>query len=257
MIQYISSWLRPLLKYHFFMACCAVVLSINSSYFMQIPFRTIYFYAFIFGCTFSAYNAYYIQDNNKKYALQFSILGAIITLLSLTGLRQISFGILSILTLLAFLYLFPIFTYLKKNKYILLLRLLVLVATWTLTTTLLPLTSFSNSQLLISIVTYRFLLLWNLCLLFLIRDEAKYFTAFEIKWILIVSLALQLLTSLSTIITNHKEGVIFSLVSFATICVSCQTQKQKKDNYYYLFIVDGIMLLEGILLFLLTKLSGL
>jgi hypothetical protein len=241
-----------ILGYHYFIALCAVAFALDIAWILDFPPLDAGFYAFIYFATFSAYNVYYVSDNSKPLAKAYSLVGFLGTMVTFFLTQNINLSYLAIIAALSSLYLFPIIFRSQKSNAIRWIRLVILVIVWLLTTTLLPLSNTSFTSNLLPLFVYRFLFLWSISLLFLMRDEAEFFKAGVLNRVLAISLLLQLFAAGFYFSTDEIFSLFFIVMTLLVALVSWLALKKKRSPYFYLGIVDGLMLLEGVLVFLMN-----
>ncbi len=252
MNQRIKGFLSFLLMNNIFIALCAVGMCLNTTILLNVPFRDFSFYGFIFSTTLFSYNLYYLKDKSHPFALLFSIIGFVLScsFFYLSNLT-ITFDLIFI-SFLSALYILPGYMGFKGSKYYLLFKLLILVFVWTNTTILLPITYYEFDLPFYLFYINRFLLIWNLSMLFFIKDEESKFPKNSLRISLYCTLFLQLINSIYYAYSIAiEQGLLFILMSVILLIISIYFLRFKKTQLYYLFFVDGIMLLESIFVFIL------
>lgn len=170
-----------------FMAICAVVLCMETSWLLSIPLHQPGFYLFVGCSTLLQYNLhYYIKTKHpstdrrttwsvkhKKVHINLIILSTFGILAGLFTFTLNHFIIAGILGLLTLLYSFPLLPFgsRKRLKDFGLIKILLLTLTWTIITVWLPLAElgWDNDSWLLFI--RRFLFMAALCLAFDIKDK--------------------------------------------------------------------------------------
>lgn len=244
--------LNHLLRYHFFIALCAVVYTLEVVWILDTNYRDLSFYTFIYFATFAAYNIYYISDAKRHLAKPYTLFGLTGAAISLLVSNDLSLLCLSLISILSSLYLFPIVFGKRKTSLILWIRLAILALVWTLTTTLLPLCDRPFGAELLNLFIIRFLFIWNISLLFLIRDEAKHFKPGFPKKILIFTLLLQCMANIFYSNLDPILGLFFLFMNIIVALVSWISFRRQQSEWFYLGVVDGLMLLEAVLLFIIN-----
>jgi hypothetical protein len=252
MNQRIKGFLSFLLKNNIFIAFCAVGMCLNTSILLNVPFRDFSFYGFIFSATLFSYNIYYLKDKAHPYALLFTIIGIVLSCIFFYLCNSIFTYDLVFISILSALYILPGYLGFKGSKYYLLFKLLILVFVWTNTTVLVPLIRYEVELPFLLFYINRFLLIWNLSMLFFIKDEESKFPKNSLRISLYCTLLLQFINSIYyTYSISIEYGLLFILMSVILLSISIYFLRIKKTQLYYLFFVDGIMLLESIFVFIL------
>lgn len=263
-----------------FISLCAVALCVQTNLLLHLPLNAFSFYCFVFGATLAQYNLHYFVKttavkNSERLAWSLKnkmvhkvLLGAGIALIlfSFFSFRLHHFIILAVLGAIAFLYSFPVIPFEKKRriKDYGFLKIITLALLWTLVTVWFPVNNFLfEKKIFIFIFLKRFVFLFVLCLLFDIRDveidrkeqittlavflgkKKSYFIAY-IFLILFVILSL-----LQFFYFDDKNILIAMLLSAAATFFAVELTKKKNSDFVYLVGVDGMMLLQAILVYLL------
>lgn len=253
----------------------------ETSLLLHQPLNNISFYLFVAGATLVQYNLHYlvkttaVKDSqrlgwslkNKKYHIILFVIGCIMIIVSLFSFQLRHFYILSILGAIAFLYSYPALPFDKRKrlKDYGFLKIITLALLWTLVTVWFPVSDlFVNRTLYFFIFIKRFVFMFVLCLLFDIRDidvdrhenrrtlpvilgeKKSYFTA---------TLVLFLFISLSCVqnFFYPEAGAFVAMILSAIITFFIiRLSKKVKSDFVYLAGVDGMMLLQAILVYLLS-----
>ena len=248
---------------------------------LGLPLNSFSFYCFIFGATLVQYNLHYlIKTNavkgserlewslrNKKLHYILFFLGCALIIYSLFSFRLQHFYILLFLGAISFLYSFPFLPFTKKKriKDYGVIKIVTLSLLWTLVTVWLPVTEFLYDPILyLFIFVKRFVFMFILCLLFDIRDieidhsesiktlavslgkRKSYFLSYLL-------LVLFVLLSLSQYLYLPQAGFLLAMVlsSLATFIIIGITKKSNSD-FIFLAGIDGMMLLQAILIYLFS-----
>ena len=248
---------------------------------LGLPFNTLSFYFFIFGATLVQYNLHYlIKTNavtgserltwslrNKRMHYMLFILGCTLIIYSLFSFKLQHFFILVFLGAISFLYSFPFLPFNKKRriKDYGFIKIVTLSLLWTLVTVWLPVSEFVYDPLLYwFIFIKRFVFMFILCLLFDIRDieidgsesiktlavtigkKKSYYLSY---YLLIVFVLL----SFCQYLYLPQPGFLIAMLlsSFATFIIIGITKKSNSD-FIYLAGIDGMMLLQAILIYLFS-----
>lgn len=258
-----------------FIAVCAVALCMETNWLLGIPLNHWSFYILVFGATLVQYNLHYFfkeptglpsardewSVKNRTTQKALLALGAICIAVSLGWLNTRHFGVLVVLALIASLYSLPLLPFGKRRlKEYGFLKIFLLTLEWTLVTVWFPVDQSAQDPTSYWLVfSRRFIFMFILCLLFDIRDM-KADRAAHIK-----TLPIQLGLHRSYLLANifllvfvllsawqlFRQGqfVFFHAMLLSAACtwfMIIQTKKLNND-YIYLAGVDGMMLLQAIL----------
>lgn len=259
-----------------FISLCTVGLCMETSLLLDVPFNSFYFYLLVFSATLGQYNIHYYikRDANpdsdrffwsirhRKTHLVLNILGAAGVLTGLFHLKPKNFMVLAIIAIITILYSFPFLPFRKKKrlKDFGLLKILTLSYVWTLITVWFPVVTLTRITPDFQVVfIQRFIFMFALCLAFDIRDAASdgrdgirtLPVALGIRksyLIINASLVLFLAVSILQFSQSHQfmqlNGMIVSaLATYFTI----EYAKNRNSDMLYLACVDGMMLLQAIL----------
>lgn len=264
-----------------FIAVCAVIMAAYTFSVFNSPVNFALL-GFIFFASISSYSFHsflpttekeYSEKvkwslSRKKYFLTLLVIGASGSIFFLFYLKQDLKLILS-LVLFTILYSSPKikfekFTFFKNFGTA---KTLYLAAIWTLVTVSLPLSSISAFNLNESIIFFinRFLLVYSICILFDLKDKEfdiqrgikSIVTIFEekrIHTILISCIILFFISSIAFYIFNKSVILILSLIIPGIILLFLlERSKNTKSDYWFSFILDGLMMLSSILYFVFIK----
>lgn len=264
-----------------FIASCAVAFCIETNILLGLPLNHFSFYCFVFGATLAQYNLHYLVktvavDNSERLAwsqrnkdLHFILLitGSILILFSFFSFYLKHFIILLCLGGISFLYSFPFLPFGKKKriKDYGSLKILTITFLWTLVTVWFPVNSMSfDTQLFWLVFAKRFVFMFVLCLLFDMRDieidgkekintlavklgrKKSYLLAY-------FSLILFVIFSIIQYYYLPQKGFLVAMLisAFATLITIVLTKKSNSD-YVYLAGIDGMMLLQALLIYLFS-----
>jgi 4-hydroxybenzoate polyprenyltransferase len=277
-------WVKKLAEFFLFtsifIATCALALCIETNLLLHLPLNTFSFYSFVFGATLVQYNLHYLVKttavkNSQRLAWSLKnkivhkvVLGAGIALIlfSFLGFTLHHFIVLAILGAIAFFYSFPVIPFGKKRriKDFGILKIITLALLWTLVTVWFPVNNlFFERNIFMFIFLKRFVFLFVLCLLFDIRDieidrkeNIKTLAVFlgKKKSYLIVYIFLILFIVLSLLqffYYDEKSILIAMLLSAAATFFAMELTKKTNSDFLYLAGIDGMMLLQATLVYLL------
>ncbi len=258
-----------------FIALCAVALSIETNQLLGIPLNSPSVYTFIFGATLLQYNLHYlfkkgtvpdsVRDNwslsNILTQKLLIITGFLMIGFSIWSLESRHFGVLVVLAVLASLYSLPILPFKRKRlKEYGLLKIILLSLEWTLVTVWFP-----ADQSGIDPTSYwlvfvrRFVFMFVLCLAFDIRDmhtdrlagirtmPVRLGSPMAYR---IADLCLILFLLLSVWQLGHTGNFIFfHAMLLSAMATKWMLEKTKKSDNEYLYLagVDGMMLVQALL----------
>ncbi|MEO6819511.1 MAG: UbiA family prenyltransferase [Ginsengibacter sp.] len=265
----------------FFIAACAVAFSIETNVMLGLPFNSFSFYCFIFGATVVQYNLHYLVKTNavegserlvwslknKKIHYLLLFFGCALIIYSLFSFQLQHFFILLCLGAISFLYSFPFLPFTKKKriKDYGFLKIVTLSLLWTLVTVWLPVSQFAYDPALYwFIFVKRFVFMFILCLLFDIRDiEIDHSESINTLAVILEKkksyvlayalLILFVLLSIAQYIYIPQGGFLLAMMasSLATYIIIGITKKSNSD-FIYLAGIDGMMLLQAILIYLFS-----
>ncbi len=264
-----------------FIAACAVALSIETNLLFHLPLNNLSFYCFVFGATIVQYNLHYLVKttavknsqrlrwslkNKNLHAILFAI-GCVLILVSLFSFKLRHFYILSILGAIAFLYSFPALPFGKRRriKDYGFLKIITLALLWTLVTVWFPVNDIPvNKTLYLFIFVKRFVFMFVLCLLFDVRDidvdrkeniktlpvalgKKK---SYEIAWL--VLLLFLVLSGVQYFLFPEAGIFIAMILSAVATFITVELSKKTNSDFFYLAGIDGMMLLQAALVYLLS-----
>jgi len=248
---------------------------------LGLPLNHFSFYCFVFGATLAQYNLHYFaktvavtgsqrqawSQNKKQLHLILLILGGALILFSFFSFHLKHFIILGCLGAISFLYSFPFLPFEKKRriKDYGLLKILTITLLWTLVTVWFPVNSMSvANELFLLIFFKRFVFMFVLCLLFDVRDmeidssdnintlavmigkKRSYFLSYTLLFIFVV------LSFVQYFYLPQTGFLIAMLISAAATFLTIELTKKTNSDYIFLAGIDGMMLLQAILVFLFS-----
>ena len=263
-----------------FISLCAVALCIQTNLLLHLPLNPPSFYCFVFGATLAQYNLHYLvkttavnnsqrlawSSKNKKVHKVLLCAGIALILFSFLSFRLHHFIVLAILGAIAFLYSFPVIPFEKKKriKDYGFLKIFTLALLWTLVTVWFPVNNLPfEKNIFVFVFLKRFVFLFVLCLLFDIRDieidrkenittlavflgKKKSYLVAYIFLILFIILSL-----LQFFYFGDKSILIAMLLSAAATFFAVELTKKTNSDFVYLAGIDGMMLLQAMLVYLL------
>lgn len=268
-----------------FIAICAVTMAWYTFAVFNSPVN-ITLILFIFFASISSYSFHsYLPTMEKEYSekvkwslprknyfLTLLIIGASGSIFFLFFLKQDLKLILS-LVLFTILYSSPKikfekFTFFKKFGTA---KTLYLTAIWTLVTVSLPLSSMDSFDASQSVLFFanRFMLIYAICILFDLKDKEydiqrgikSVVTIFEDKKInrlLIFCTILFFISSIAFYIFSKDVVLISSLIIPGIVLLFLlKKSKNTKSDYWFSFVLDGLMMLSPILYFIFSQMTSL
>lgn len=272
MKHFVNSLFNGLLFSNIFIALCAVFFTLETAHLLHIPNFNSYYLFVVFGGTIVIYcsqgliginqivginteSRFAWLRKNKKWLL-LGIISSIFCCFIVAIILPIKIIIgLAITFVVSAAYFLPTLE-LRKIPFI---KNMIVAITWVSTTSIVPLLFFSSEQcesiFTISIVAYvikNTLFIYTLCLIFDNRDIlldnqqcVKTFAAFYSEKInnkiIYVCVAAYMIVSLFT-----NTIVIDSIIS-TNIILLTQLSLKNKNELFYLFYVDGLILLKSLL----------
>jgi 4-hydroxybenzoate polyprenyltransferase len=260
-----------------FIACCAVALCYETNLLLGISPNSPSVYLFIFGATLVQYNLHYLFKNSpgttaatprdawsashRQTQRFLGIAGFTLILSTVLWLQPRHFVVLAILALLASLYSLPLLPFRRKRlKEYGLFKIFLLSLEWTLVTVWFPADQSGIDPTSYWLVLIRrFVFMFVLCLLFDIRDiesdRAAGIRTLPVRTGATIAYryadyALIIFVVLSVWQLTHTGNIeFFNAMLLSAICTKWMMQVTKKVNneYVYLLGVDGMMLLQALL----------
>jgi 4-hydroxybenzoate polyprenyltransferase len=251
----------------------------ETSLLLGLPFNSASFYILVFSATLGQYNIhYYIKKDaspdsdrffwsisHKKVHLILNIIGAVGLLFGLFHLKSKHLMVLGIIALITVLYSFPLLPFKKKKrlKDFGLLKILTLSYVWTLITVWFPVVTLTKITPGFELVfVQRFVFMFVLCLAFDIRDMASDgrhgirtvpVTIGSRRSYLLMYAGLVLFLVLSVFHFRYTgKFMLFNgmLVSALATYFTIEFAKVRSSDLFYLACVDGMMLLQALLVFI-------
>jgi len=259
-----------------FIGLCAVAMCIETNLLLHLPLNGISFYGFVFGATLIQYNVHYFikktanQDSarlswsqrNKNVHRILLLIGLVLVLTSLFNFHLSHYLFLVLLGGISLLYSAPLLPFGKKKriKDYGLLKIITLSLMWTLVTVWFPIVESSFPIISFQLIFLRrFIFIFILCLLFDLRDvqidSAENINtvpiilgvpkSYSLSYILL--LVFVLLSFLQFYrITDYAQLSAMLISALATYFI-IRFSKGNKNDLYYLGVVDGMMLLQALL----------
>lgn len=263
-----------------FISLCAVSFCVQTSILLNLPLNNTGFYFFVFGATLVQYNLHYVSKkvaidgsprltwtrNRQKTHYVLIGLGMAMILYSLFTFELVHYFILLILGIISFLYSFPFlpFPNKKRLKDFGVVKILVLSLVWTLVTVWFPASTFTyDPELFYFVLIKRFIFMFVLCMVFDIRDslidkEAGINTvavllgskkAYSFTYLM---LALFVIIVIIENILFPGRFLFAFLISAVVTAGVIQYSKKNNSDITCLFGVDGMMLLQSLLIWLFS-----
>jgi len=243
---------------------------------LGVPLNSISFYSFVFGATLLQYNLHYLlkksavknsdrlawsQKNNPTHWLLVFV-ALILIIGSLFSFQLHHFVFLLIMGIITFLYSIPVLPFKEKKriKDFGLLKILTITLLWTLVTVWFPIEQTFYRDLLFHLIfVRRFIFIFVLCLMVDIRDvdidrDENIKTlpvitgtrrAYRIGYML---LGVFILLSVIQFIRFHNMVQLNAMIiSAGATLLMMEYSKKNKADFVYLACIDGMMLLQAIL----------
>lgn len=251
MEKYLSNtYVLFLLRSRLFVAFIAFFLSYESQLFFNREIYSLPFFAFIFFATLAVYNLYYFKTKEFQYTPDFTFVSVSFSIISLGYCYQeLDPIVLVICITLSLLYVAPIFFNIKLPVWFRYVKLLSVIIVWTLATTLLHRDKeFYESRILQIVgITFRFLLVTWVCLIFFIKDESNQLIAGKL---LLLTQTLTYILFIFPVLfawQNHIGiGLCILFNCVLAFLVFRYIKNQKLSNDWHLFYVDGVLLVQGV-----------
>ena len=265
-----------------FISCCAVIM-VYQAYSLIIgkPVNS-YFAGFVFFSTVCSYNFHWAltpysiapsqrlqwDEKHESYHLLLSIAGIVGAIFCFFFIKDHWFYI-GIAAILTFLYTapkisFPPFQWLKK---IAIGKTIFLAMTWTYVTAVLPILIDGNieTEKAIFFCAGQFFFIYAICILFDFRDREydkaegirsmiTFFNERSIDILFAISIVVLFVLSILLGQTGIQWINIILLLVPAFLLISLyKYAKRNSSDYLYYFILDGLMMLSGLLLWLMNR----
>jgi 4-hydroxybenzoate polyprenyltransferase len=235
----------------------------------------------VFFATLAAYNTYWMlcklsNDNKEKRVLTFNaysgyfilFVASVIAVLDYLWQMPSFFPMVTIASILTFLYLLPVISSVKYrlNKNIGFIKTLLLAFTWSFFTVLIPAYGEINAHLshVVSLFLMRFFFMLMLCIIFDSRDVSidklrnlpSIATDFSKKTLTIIMMFVlggYVLSSFWLHQFFQNTTYLFLLLSIGALTYIIYLLALKTRGYYfYYFLVDGLMILSSLSLYMAT-----
>lgn len=278
-------WIKKALEFllfsSIFIASCAVAFCMETNIVLGVPFNHFSFYCFVFGATLAQYNLHYIAKKvavknserltwslqNKNIHLILLLAGATLILYSFFSFHLKHYAILICLGGIAFLYSFPFLPFGKRRriKDYGFLKIITLSLLWTLVTVWFPVNNMDvATPVFIFVFVKRFIFMFILCLLFDMRDieidsNQQINTLAVIlgrkKSYLLAYILLIVFLILSFLQYQYYPQSAFigaMLISAIATFFAIEITKKSNSDFVYLAGIDGMMLLQALLVYLFS-----
>jgi len=274
-----KSVLRAFIYGAVFISLCTVALCMETSLLLRLPLNSFSFYLVVFSATLGQYNIHYYikRDANpdsdrffwsvqhRRIHLLLNVIGAIGLIIGVTHLKSKHFLALGIIAIITILYSFPLLPFKRKKrlKDFGLLKILTLSYVWTLITVWFPvinLTKITPDFMLVFM--QRFIFMFALCLAFDIRDATSdrkngirtLPVSLGFRWsYIIINACLILFLVLSILHFRHTHQFMqlnAMIISALATYFMTEYAKTKNTDMIYLAGIDGMMMLQAILVML-------
>lgn len=264
-----------------FIASCAVAFCMETNILLGLPLNHYSFYFFVFGATLALYNLHYFAKTiaaKNSQRLAWSIvhqkthvlllaLGIGLILVSFLNFHLKHFIILLCFGGIAFLYSFPFLPFGKRKriKDYGFAKIMTITLMWTLVTVWFPVNTMPFDKTLFAFVfVKRFIFMFVLCLLFDVRDmeidgregihtvpvkigRAKSYRLSYALLLLFVGMSLAQYAYLPQL-----NALLPMLLSAAVTFFVIELTKKSNTDYLFLAGIDGMMLLQALLVWLFS-----
>jgi 4-hydroxybenzoate polyprenyltransferase len=272
--------LNFILSHSIFIAFCSGALVYQSYLLLNLPFRPEVF-GLVFFATLAAYNTYWMlcklsNDNKEKRVLTFNaysgyfilFVASVIAVLDYLWQMPSFFPMVTIASILTFLYLLPVISSVKYrlNKNIGFIKTLLLAFTWSFFTVLIPAYGEINAHLhhVVTLFLMRFFFMLMLCIIFDSRDVS--IDKFRNLPSIATDVSKKTLTIIMMVVLGGYVFSLFglhqfvynSLYLFLLLSVGALTfiiyllALKTRGYYFYYFLVDGLMILSALSLYMAT-----
>lgn len=267
-----------------FISLCAVGLCIQTSLLLNLPLNNPGFYLFVFGATLVQYNLHYFfkttavanslrlawSQKNKGTHKILIMAGVALIVYSLFSFHLRHLIILVAFGVIAFFYSFPLLPFTKRRiKDYGLLKILTLALLWTLVTVWFPADKINFTDLSFQLVfVRRFIFIFIMCLVFDIRDtetdRKEKIATLPVKLGIKRSYSLcyfllflfTLLSIIHFIYSDDFMQLLAMIISAAATLITIQYSKKNNSDMVYLAFIDGMMLLQALLVIFASCLKG-
>ena len=282
----LNNFLQKLFDFFLFtslyVSCCAVIMVYQTYTLIINKPVDIYFVLFVFFSTICSYNFHWAltphsvapsqrlqwDKKHKSYHLLLSVAGLVGTVIFFYYFKEKWFYILPS-AILTFLYSAPkipspVFQLLKK---VAVGKTIFLALIWAYVTSLLPVLIEEDriSEKAILFFAGQFFLIYAICILFDFRDREDdkadgirsmitYFDERGINFLFVGSVVLFIVFSLLLKITAVPWiNILVLLIPGLLLVCLYKNAKRNFSDYLYYFILDGLMMLSGLLLWLMNR----
>lgn len=278
---YLKKLVEFILFSSIFIALCAVGFCIETNILLGLPLNSFSFYCFVFGATLLQYNLHYSAKkiavknserlswsmNNKNIHLSLLIIGGILILFSFFSFHLKHFLILCCLGAISFLYSFPFLPFGKKKriKDYGFLKIVTLSLLWTLVTVWFPVNTMPHDKVLfVFVFAKRFIFMFILCLLFDLRDieidRKENINTIPValgkrNCYLLSYLLLALFLAISVFQYLYAAQLLFLIAMIISVIITfviIQRTRKTNSDFIYLAGIDGMMLLQALLVYLFS-----
>ena len=258
---------------------------VETNLLLHLRLNDLSFYLFVFGATLAQYNMHYLFKTtavansariawslrNKNIHKILIAIGVVLIVYSLFSFHLRHFIFLLALGAISFLYSFPFlpFTNKKRIKDFGLAKIITLSLLWTLVTVWFPIDETNITGFSFQLIFFRrFIFIFILCLLFDIRDtevdRRENIATLSVKLGIkrayaLCYLLLAFFTTLSItqfiLLPNLGQLITMLLSAIATV-ITIEYSKKNNSDVVYLAIIDGMMLLQALLVIFATVIKN-
>ena len=267
-----------------FIAACAVAMCVETNLLLHLPLNDPRFYVFVAGATLVQYNMHYLFKTsavqgstrlawslrNKALHRVLILVGTAMILFSLSGFKLRHYLVLLVFGALASLYSFPLLPFKEKKriKDFGLLKIITLALLWTLVTVWFPADQAHLPGLSFQLIFIRrFIFIFILCLVFDIRDMEidgrQHINTVAIQlgnkkayWLCYALLALfAALSFIQFLVVPDAAQLVAMLLSAAATIIPIEMSKKNNSDILFLAFIDGMMLLQALLVIFATRIG--
>ncbi len=278
-------WIKKSLEFilfsSIFISLCAVAFCIETNILLGLPLNHFSFYSFVFGATLTQYNLHYLvktvavknserlawSQKNKNIHIILLVVGSCLILFSLFSFHLRHFIVLLCLGAIALLYSFPLLPFGKRKriKDYGLMKIITITLLWTLVTVWFPVNTMPYDKgLFLFVFAKRFIFMFVLCFLFDMRDIAidgrqKINTlavmlglkkSYRLAYVLLM---LFVLVSIAQYVYLPQTGFLIAMIISAALTLFVvELTKKSNSDFIYLAGIDGMMLLQALLIYLFS-----
>lgn len=279
--QFLQSLVEWLIFSAFWIASCALALCVESSLILQTPMPAWHILLFVWASTFCHYNLHYLFRNRHEawsrrdrwsrshhfWFLPAIVLGGSVAFICLLRFSALEFLAVTVMAVTSVLYSLPVLPRSFQLKQMGVLKPIILASVWTVMTVWFPAQQ-ADPLLLSLVLCRRFVFMLVLCLAFDIRDQRKdeiqgirtvpvrwgaSFTYRVIDMLLIFFSIFALLVEWQL----NRPLILLALWTSALLTkIAIQATKTQKSELYYLGILDGMMIVQSLLVMQSTVLHA-